>query len=47
MEFSVLDKNGKDTGRKIELSDFVIVNDDKTLVIPQVLLIHSQLTAKQ
>lgn len=39
--------NQWDEARKIELSDFVIVNDDKTLVIPQVLLIHSQLTAKQ
>lgn len=39
--------NQWDEARKIELSDFVIMNDDKTLVIPQVLLIHSQLTAKQ
>jgi dephospho-CoA kinase len=30
---------------KIELSDYNIINDDKTPVIPQILRIHNQLTA--
>ncbi len=37
--------NQWDDEKKIALSDFVIVNDDKTLVIPQVMKIHKQLLA--
>ncbi len=36
--------NQWDDEKKIALSDFVIVNDDRQLVIPQVLEIHSRLT---
>jgi len=31
--------------KKAALADFVIVNDEKTLIIPQILFIHDQLTA--
>jgi dephospho-CoA kinase len=31
--------------KKAALADFVIVNDEKSLIIPQILLIHDQLTA--
>ena len=30
--------------KKVAFSDFVIVNDEKTLVLPQILLLHQQLT---
>ena len=35
--------NQWDDEKKIALSDFVIVNDDKTLVIPQVLEVHKNI----
>ncbi|MBP1668353.1 MAG: hypothetical protein H6Q21_719, partial [Bacteroidetes bacterium] len=31
--------------KKAALADFVIVNDEKSLIIPQILFIHNQLTA--
>lgn len=31
--------------KKAALADFVILNDEKTLIIPQILFIHEQLTA--
>lgn len=38
-------KNQWDDERKIVLSDFIIVNDGKSLVIPQVLEIHKKLSS--
>lgn len=37
-------ENQMSDSEKIKLSDFVIVNDEKKLVIPQILKIHHQLT---
>ncbi|MBN1416550.1 MAG: dephospho-CoA kinase [Bacteroidales bacterium] len=30
--------------KKVKLSDFVVINDEKSLIIPQILFIHRQLT---
>ncbi|HEY8400740.1 MAG TPA: dephospho-CoA kinase [Cytophagaceae bacterium] len=31
--------------RKVELADFVIINDDKTLIIPQVIEVHNKIVS--